>query len=161
MTELLQPTILATSSTYLVYTISAYINLLPTRAAEVQFTYYCCILGLISVIVFYSRYITSESFHSKLNIVYVCVLGLLIVSYITHWFIPPDLTASQNNSKIVRSISSYDYEIETNSMLDSTRAIEDKCRSFDKKKCSHESHLVLQVAFMICILTSLITSLVW
>lgn len=128
MAEIVQPTVFATSSTYLIYTISTYLNLVPTRSADIQFTYYCCILGLISVLVFYARYIINENQHLKLNTVYICILALIIAAYITHWFIPPEIS--------------------------------DTSCELDKKKCSRPLHLVLQVAYMICILTSLVTSLI-
>lgn len=151
MAEILQPTIFATSSTYIIYAISAYLDLVPTRAADIQFTYYCCILGLISVLVFYVRYLTNENHHSKCNTIYICFLALLVVSYITHWFITPDFAKDSDQKNPMLQV----YETDRFSRDQWLKNCE-----IDKKKCSRPLHLVLQVVFMISILISLIVSLV-
>lgn len=159
ITEMMQPTIFATSSTYIAYTLSTYINLLPIAPSETQFSYYCCILGLISVLVFYMRFALDESHRSKVKILYIVLLVLLIVLYAMHWFKEPGF------HKMVKDPDTFiDYHFDKINKLDNeqnytqyAKLLLEKC--VDKRKCSHPLHLVLQVAFMICVLTSLIASL--
>lgn len=88
--EVLQPTILAISLTYIVYTVSAELGLNLFMPAAVQFTYYCCILGCSSCILFYVKLLYSENGHWTCNIIYLCILTLLVILYIYHWLVAPD-----------------------------------------------------------------------
>lgn len=103
--ELMQPTILAISVTYIVLTASIYLKLLEPMPAAVIFTYYCCILGIISTIVFYLRLLYKESGKTTVWTIHVLVQCILIGLYIAHWFVP--VPGSEDDQKIPQRITLY------------------------------------------------------
>lgn len=74
----MQPTILALSVTYILVTASIYLKLLAPMPAAVIFTYYCCIMGVITSVLYYF------SLHYYFIIADFALIGL----YIGHWFVP-------------------------------------------------------------------------
>lgn len=74
----MQPTILALSVTYILVTASIHLKWLVPMPAAVIFTYYCCILGVITSVLYY------------LSLYYYFLIGqcTLIGLYIGHWFVP-------------------------------------------------------------------------
>lgn len=194
--ELMQPTILAISITYIVYAILANFNVFTVHPASSQFALYCCILGLLSVIIYYLRYCNLDA--SCVNLLHVIMLLLILGLYVTYWFVSLDLsnlklnldltylrqdridesslkpsnqlgdpldvqlTYKDNSGDQKRVVRGLDEPYNGSGLLDysllddgtKSSNILDNC--IDKVKCSHPLHLVMQSAFVISVLVSLI-----
>lgn len=87
--ERLQPTILAISLTYIVYTISAAAGHFTIASPAIQFTYYCCIVGLASTLVFYLKFCINESWTALWLLIYNGILVLVVLLYLGYWFSKP------------------------------------------------------------------------
>lgn len=85
--ELLQPTILGVSLTYIMYTIFAGLKLLPEMWAATQFTYYVCIISFVTVIFLYLKFSLPESKLTKANWIYIILLMLTIAMFIGYCFV--------------------------------------------------------------------------
>lgn len=66
--------------------------------AVTQFTYYCCILGLASAIVFYLKFCCDESYSTFWLLIYNSILVLVILFYVGHWFVKPQCKYSPKNT---------------------------------------------------------------
>jgi len=81
--EIVQPTLIAISSTYIISAIVAHFNLLAFTPATSQFAYYCCILGLVSAAVFYLKFLYPED--KRQYLLHLGLLVFIMVAYIIYW----------------------------------------------------------------------------
>lgn len=138
--ELMQPTILALSVTYILVTASIYLQLLAPMPHAIMFTYYCCILGLISCIVFYLRLLyNDESSQGTVRTVHVLLQCALVGLYIGHWFVPFADSSPRDTKWAV---------------------VPDKPVVVEMQQLYEPQHMVVKIVFIICVVISLISSLV-
>lgn len=165
--ELLQPTIIAISATYILYLIGALYLFTPNLPAETQFSYYVASLGLISGLLFYARFISSwPPYVSFMDLAHMVLCCILTAVYIMYWFIPVDFSkvdVIKENATFIRQpqVNFYlnkQYDVSQYRAAAQKPAKFDTSNCFDTRKCSHPVHLVLQSAFMICIVVSLVFS---
>lgn len=148
----LQPTILAISVIYIAYTISTVTGLFPYQPAVTQFTYYCCILGFVSGVVFYLKYSCNDSHSTLWLLAYESILVLVVLFYIGYWLVKPNnLDEKARNGGLIGGTLKQ-------AQINQTGPVDLSC-TVDKLKCSGPLHLVLQSAFMLFILASLIINI--
>lgn len=169
--ELMQPTVLAISVTYIMYVILAKLNLFYQMPSTIQFANYCCLIGLFSAIVHYLRYCQLDA--SCVNLLHVLALVLLCGLFVTYWSIGTDLSSLQLNSDLTHlnldafkgstgtggSVSpSLSLQADLLGQLQGPSSLATAPKNcIDKVKCSHPMHLVLHVAMMISVLSALVT----
>lgn len=136
--ELMQPTIVAISLTYIAYTIAAHFQVLILDPTLTQFTYYCCIAGLITTIIFYIKCSFTDT-------IYSISLVVLVTLYIAYW--------------IVNSPTSTHRSFDPDAMNLTVNDTSSYNSCIDKRKCSSPLHLVTQSVYMASILISLLVTL--
>lgn len=85
--ELMQPAILGISLTYIMCTVFMGLKLLPYMAAVSLFTYYCCILSVVSVLLFYVKRSLPDSYQRPANWLYILLLMLIFALFIGYCFV--------------------------------------------------------------------------
>lgn len=169
----MQPTILAISLTYIMYVILAKLNLFYQMPSSIQFTNYCCLIGLLSTIVHYLRYCRLDA--SCVNLLHVLMLILLIGLFITYWSVGIDLKSLQLTSDLTYlNLDAYKGpdgisngvgkppvlgpQTDVQAQLQGPPLMARPPQNcIDKVKCSHPLHLVLHSAMMISVLAALVT----
>lgn len=89
--ELIQPTILAISVSYVSYLLLLRNYIVIRSPSADVFTYFCCLWALLTSAVFYMRFFINDWKRSIVESIYLIFLSVLILLNISHWvYAKPD-----------------------------------------------------------------------
>lgn len=94
---LMQPTIITISIAFLVYTFSG--GLVYYNEGSIKFGLYCCILGIISSLLYYTKTLFSNAMQVILSWLYTILLFVIMSLYVVHWLKVFSYCAATDNHK--------------------------------------------------------------
>lgn len=125
--EVMQPAILSLSVAYIVYSITTKLEFTEEIKSVTNFSNYCCIIGFILTCIYYSKLFFNDAIQRSLSILHVLLLVFLVCLYIGHWF---------KNTSDCLILTPHPMNLVV--------------------YCSNPLHLVLQSAYMFCVIYCII-----